>query len=494
LLKNETTTWKIGLVRSQEIRIPERQANMMRSRVRVFLLGACALTLACGNSTTPSSDLSDVVQDVPSEDAPDSVVPDTETDVKPSDGNGPDTEPDVVNTAVCINDDECTLTQYDAVVTDTEECFQISDACPVCSNWAVTKTIQAERDAAWDQYCTEWYAENPCPDPGCSSPGTPICVEGACTLNPAQPVECDTNVDCDTDPHQCPQSLIPINKNGCWGCAYQDTCTCSDGNPVVSAMEAPNCPEMLELAAQEGAFYCVDPMTCEPQGSISDQPCTANEECTISEYGTVVTNADECDCIECPWFPTSVAAHENRKAAWDTYCGGLTLNCPELGECIPPGQAACLEGKCGVDATPPATLCDEGASLVCGDELGEDPNTLYDCNENDPVLEEVCEYGCKPGTVDESATCETSACSADITCDDPEPFCVPPLVLANKSGCWGCAFPETCSCSDSELAECKLPPPECPENLELAIQDPGNGKPCYVCVDPITCESLEQNN
>jgi len=484
LLKRTATTRKITnidnryLETTREIMTTHTQWKWVIAAVTALLIGACGGSSDTTPDTTPDvvepDTTPDVVPDTAPDTAPETTTPDAE----------PDTAPDVVDPATCISDDDCTVTQYDAIAINEDECYLISDACPVCAQWAVTKAVHEERVAAWDQYCAEWYNQNPCPDPGCSDPGTPVCEDGTCTLNPAPPVQCDVNVSCDQDPPKCPEPLVPVNKNGCWGCAYADTCTCSDGSDITCTMQSPICPGDLELAVQGGCYLCVNAATCEPQGTTSTDPCVEKGECTITEYTSMVTSLDDCYCLSCPWSPASTTVHEERKAAWEQHC--KNKECPDISGCIPPGLATCAEGFCALDATP-SNLCDEGASTVCGSQLGLDPDTLFDCNNGNPAALESCPMGCQDGTVTEPAECVAASCPTDVQCDTDPPNCEAPMMAVDKGGCWGCGYVETCTCSQATTVDCKLPEPTCDEGTELAIQYDDNGKTCYACVDPITC-------
>lgn len=243
----------------------------------------------------------------------------------------------------CKADADCTFTKFESLVTNTDECF-----CAMCPNWPVNKPTHAARAAAWEQHCNQWSMDKPCPMPSCADPGPIACENSQCVAaSDPPPSQCDTNVFCDGPVPDCKAPLIPVNKDGCWGCGHPDTCTCSDG-PASCLMIPPVCAEGMELATIDGCYQCVNPITCEPQ------------------------------------------------------------------------------------ETPPPT-----------------PNE----------------------------------CAENVLCKSMPPECKAPLIPVEYKSCWGCGYPETCSCDDGDPLVCKMAKPACTQDTVLTIQ---NG--CYKCVDPMTCK------
>jgi hypothetical protein len=77
-------------------------------------------------------------------------------------------------------------------------------------------------------------------------------------------------------------------------------------------------------------------------------------------------------------------------------------------------------------------------------------------------------------------------CAADVLCKALPPECAAPLVPVALDDCWGCGYPETCSCDDGKPALCDMVPPECGPDTILATQGG-----CYSCVNPFTCAPLK---
>ena len=80
-----------------------------------------------------------------------------------------------------------------------------------------------------------------------------------------EPPGCPTDgVACMMAQPECPEGLTPVELDGCWGCGYPETCSCSDGSPTLCDMLPPTCADGEILAEQGGCYVCVDPMTCAP--------------------------------------------------------------------------------------------------------------------------------------------------------------------------------------------------------------------------------------
>ena len=276
-----------------------------------------------------------------------------------------------------------------------------------------------EGDCGCDFHCMTW--GDCCPDfPLYCGDITP----------PSQ--ECSFDVECDTDPPECTEPLVALNKGGCWGCGYPLTCTCSDGTQSDCKQQIPICPEGAEMAVQEGCPICVDPMTCAPQTGVPLEQCTGNEQCVVSEFANAIDGPEDCYCTACPIHPMNKVQHLERKEAWTEHCTAWAenLGCPVTG-CAEMGEPSCDDG-----------ICSAGTST--------------------PIQ-----------------------CLANPACEQEAPLCTEPMIALQKGGCWGCGNAETCSCADGSALTCDAPEPSCGSDSELAIV---NG--CHRCVDPLTCEEV----
>ena len=242
----------------------------------------------------------------------------------------------------CVADAGCLLTQFTASVASTDDCF-----CPGCPSLAVNQPTHNARQAAWVEHCSQWAKDQPCPVADCA-PGSAICDNNQCiATDDPPPAQCDTNVACDGPKPLCKAPLIPVNKDGCWGCGHPESCTCSDG-PATCFMAPPDCAPGLELATIDGCYQCVNPISCVP----SDAPppgddCSLDVECTITKYKTLVTSVDDCFCPMCNVWPVTKTEHTARQQAWNTICAPWEQQnpCP-LPKCANPGTPACENGTC----------------------------------------------------------------------------------------------------------------------------------------------------
>jgi hypothetical protein len=74
----------------------------------------------------------------------------------------------------------------------------------------------------------------------------------------------------------------------------------------------------------------------------------------------------------------------------------------------------------------------------------------------------------------------------DVQCKSLPPECPEGLTPVQNGDCWGCGYPNTCSCDDGQPALCDMVPPDCVNDEVLAEQGG-----CYVCVDPMTCDPVK---
>lgn len=80
----------------------------------------------------------------------------------------------------CDDAAECANCVYGAPVTRVEDCY-----CPVCPTYPMSAAQCADNRTGWEQHCTEWAANNPCPVPRCIPLAAPVCDDGGqCQANP----------------------------------------------------------------------------------------------------------------------------------------------------------------------------------------------------------------------------------------------------------------------------------------------------------------------
>jgi len=256
----------------------------------------------------------------------------------------PPPPPEPVDT--CKDDADCIFTQFKTLITSTDECYcPYAEGCPALP---VNKATHDARQAAFQEHCSEWYKDAKCTEPDCALP--PIaCENSQCVAAPdPPPSQCDTNVFCDGPVPDCAAPLIPVNKDGCWGCGHPDTCTCSNG-PATCFMNPPVCDEGMEMATIDGCFQCVNPITCQPTTKPPEPAgeCVADSGCTITKYKQLVATVADCFCPMCQNWPVTVAEHTARKNAWDNTCTAWEQQnpCPSP-KCANPGTPACDNGTC----------------------------------------------------------------------------------------------------------------------------------------------------
>lgn len=74
--------------------------------------------------------------------------------------------------------------------------------------------------------------------------------------------------------------------------------------------------------------------------------CTANEDCTATQYGARVYTADDCYCPMCPSSVVNLAESTARMEGWQSYCAGMT--CP-MPKCAQPPRTICVNNVCQFD-------------------------------------------------------------------------------------------------------------------------------------------------
>ena len=316
--------------------------------------------------------------------------------------------------------------------------------------------------------------------PGLSCEGNPQIPDlpGTCVdPNPG----CVTDADCDAD-HWCRDT-----QDGGTECTpYQ--------------IEGESCGGFVPFWLQT---KCLPGLLCEDQNpDIADEPgicvdpdaglnvCEADDECTFTKYSMMVTQESDCFCPMCPFWPVSNAEHNARHSAWSEHCSQWELEnpCP-VPSCMDPGETVCMEGQC-VEA--PGDCFTTG----CSAEICADMEIMSTC---DIQPWYACLEMTSCGNFGENGTCawemttefeaclmsfeEPPACPTDgVMCKAMPPECPEGLTPVQDGICWGCGFPNTCSCDDGQPALCDMIPPGCAEDEVLATQGG-----CYLCVDPMTC-------
>jgi len=346
------------------------------------------------------------------------------------------------------------------------------------------------------------------------------------------PPSCDDGVMCDAMPPVCPSGLTPVELNGCWGCGFPNTCSCDDGSMLTCKAPEPACTADTVLAVKNGCYHCVDPMTCgiqngpelcggfagwtcpdgqecvdnpdddcDPNSGGADcigicvepepeQGCNTSDECTFTEFETMVSNIDECFCPMCPTWPVTVEEHNARSSAWQQHCGQWSIDepCPMPG-CLDPGEAICDKGEC-VDAPTGCMTTGCKGEICAAEEVFStcQVEDWYACLELTTCgnfgLDGTCgwemndAYQACLDSFEEPAGCPTDG----VLCKKAVPECPEGLTPVQNGVCWGCGYPETCSCDDGSETLCDMVPPTCVGPSILAEQGG-----CYLCVDPMTC-------
>jgi len=227
--------------------------------------------------------------------------------------------------------------------------------------------------------------------------------------------------------------LIAINKGGCWGCAYETTCSCSDGQPLVCKIMEPTCAAGLEKAIINGCYECVDPLTCEAVKCDNEPTCTDEQTAIDSDDDGCL---DQCVCaiaIDC--LPGYVPADTNGDGCDDTceqsQCGGIAgLLCAQGLFC------EMGEGQCGsADLFGTCTLIPENCPLNVAEVCGCDGKTYT----NDCFRAMAMVSLDHPG-----------ACVDDAECKDGETKEVDCNTCSCTGGQWMCTLILCPECSDDK--------------------------------------------
>ena len=285
-------------------------------------------------------------------------------------------------------------------------------------------------------------------------------------------------------------------------CCKSDT-DCDEGT-VCTLSDPEGAQGTCELAPSAGE--CWKDSDCGPSGECFGEmicPCGAlcfgvkTGKCIIGGEGCCESSAD-CDglavCVPtgdgmgaCEQPPKLGECWTDADCPAGLSCNGA-LTCPCDMDCSDVAPGICtgfVDGCCLTDAH-----CDDGK--VCATPVGETGTcqaaapegecwSNADCGKGlvcNGAQTCGCEAECKniaPGD------CEAPSCPGDVLCLDAAPVCAPPLIAIPKDGCWGCGYPETCSCDDGPVM-CAAMPPTCPAGTIVAAQGG-----CWACVDPLTC-------
>ncbi len=304
--------------------------------IRWSLVLSVLLVLACSSDPPETGDVSGA--DVSGEDGSDpggdegtdpgtdSVTPDEGADVSPP-------------PAGCETDDECVTSPYGTQVESEADC-----GCTICWDTPVSKAVHEARKAAWEEHCTTWAEENPCPTIACEDPGPAACKAGECVM---AWTACVQEVPkCNLPQPNCAPPLVPAVKGDCWSCGYLETCTCSDG-PATCDVEPPTCPLGTELAEQGGCYACVDPISCE-EVSPPTSTCKEPSDCTMSPFSAPIASTADCYCPFCSDFPLSKTEHQARQESWELHCEKWVAEqpCPDHADCPVPPEVTCEAETC----------------------------------------------------------------------------------------------------------------------------------------------------
>jgi eight-cysteine-cluster-containing protein len=178
-------------------------------------------------------------------------------------------------------------------------------------------------------------------------------------------------------------------------------------------------------------------------------------------------------------------------------CGGFTLpwmqeKCPPELECedqtplLADDPGICVEPSanddCVVSGCSSEVCADEEMISTCIWKPWYDCLVLTTCGNNGEAgacgWEQNADYTACVDEAEEPVGCST----AGVTCMMAPPVCPEGLTPVELNDCWGCGYPDTCSCSDGSPNVCDMVPPTCAEGTILAEQGG-----CFVCVDPMTC-------
>lgn len=83
------------------------------------------------------------------------------------------------------------------------------------------------------------------------------------------------------------------------------------------------------------------------EGVRDEQFCNSDDECTRTQYGTLVTRAADCACPSlCPVWALNVTAATENQRYFQRYCRNTLASCP-VARCARPPEVACIRHACG---------------------------------------------------------------------------------------------------------------------------------------------------
>lgn len=75
--------------------------------------------------------------------------------------------------------------------------------------------------------------------------------------------------------------------------------------------------------------------------------CVGDGDCTASSFDEPIASEADCYCLNCPIYALSKSEHDQRTAAWKTFCASWAKiqPCPGV-DCSQPPPVFCQSGKC----------------------------------------------------------------------------------------------------------------------------------------------------
>mmetsp|Transcript_26692 Transcript_26692/g.39655 ORF Transcript_26692/g.39655 Transcript_26692/m.39655 type:complete len:285 (-) Transcript_26692:284-1138(-) len=74
--------------------------------------------------------------------------------------------------------------------------------------------------------------------------------------------------------------------------------------------------------------------------------CQNDDECTVTPYHTFVSSSEDCYCVMCPTFVTSLSIAQANADSWDTHCDHNTMQCRAVRCRSPPSPLCSKASKC----------------------------------------------------------------------------------------------------------------------------------------------------
>ncbi len=88
------------------------------------------------------------------------------------------------------------------------------------------------------------------------------------------------------------------------------------------------------------------------EGVRDEQFCNADDECTRTQYGTLITRRDDCACPSlCPVIALNTTAAAENQRYFQRFCRATVASCP-VARCIQPPPVGCVRHVCTTPALP----------------------------------------------------------------------------------------------------------------------------------------------